>query len=120
MLQPLIFDIDGTLWNATIPTAKGWNKALKMLNIDQVIRPEQNASVAGKPNEVCVETLMPGLMAKYPMLYEMLEKYEKEAIDAEGGVFFEDALDAVTELSKARQIFLVSNCQDWYMEKFLE
>lgn len=31
-----------------------------------------------------------------------------------------EAIKGTRELAKTRQIFLVSNCQDWYMEMFLE
>lgn len=120
MIYPLIFDIDGTLWNACASTAKAWTNALKETGIDQVITLEQIESVAGNPNEVCIETLMPGLCEKYPTLFELLEMYEKKTIGEEGGIFYEGAIEGIKELAKSRQVFLVSNCQDWYMERFLE
>ncbi|MFA7277781.1 MAG: HAD-IA family hydrolase [Candidatus Gracilibacteria bacterium] len=116
----LIFDIDGTLWNASPATAKGWSKALKDFNIDQIITAEQNSSVAGNPNRTCIEILMPGLCEKYPGLEEKLDECEIEAIKEMGGTFYPGALESIRELALSRQVFLVSNCQDWYMESFLE
>lgn len=120
MLHPLIFDIDGTLWNASPATAKGWNKALEIFNINQIITPEQISSVAGNPNRTCIELLMPGLFEKYPNCEGILDEYEIEAIKEMGGAFYTGAIESIKELALSRQVFLVSNCQDWYMERFLE
>lgn len=117
---PLIFDIDGTLWNASPATAKGWNKALKSFDVNQTITAEQISSVAGNPNRTCIELLMPGLLEKYSNCEGILDEYEIEAIKEMGGTFYPGAIEGIKELAKSRSVFLVSNCQDWYMERFLE
>jgi phosphoglycolate phosphatase len=71
----LIFDVDGTLWNACKASAKGWNLALKELGINKTITPQQIESVAGNPFEQCIETLLPGLQQKYPQLLELLNQH---------------------------------------------
>jgi phosphoglycolate phosphatase len=116
----LIFDIDGTLWNACAASAKGWNNALVKMGIEQTVTAKQIESVAGLPFENCIETLLPSLMNAYPHLLAALNKAELEVVENEGGIFYEGVLDGIKLLSESHQIFLVSNCQDWYLKLFLE
>jgi phosphoglycolate phosphatase len=116
----LIFDIDGTLWNACAASAKGWNNALVKLGIDQTVTAKQIESVAGLPFEDCIETLLPGLLSAYSHLLAALNEGELEVVKNEGGIFYEGVLDGIKLLSESHQIFLVSNCQDWYLKLFLE
>jgi len=115
----LIFDIDGTLWYASATSAKGWNKGLAKLGIDERINAEQIGLVTGHPYEQCIEMLLPGLRKSYPELFKTLDKYETEAIKSEGGRFFDGVIEGVLELAKHYMIFLVSNCQEWYLRLFL-
>ena len=116
----LIFDIDGTLWNACAASAKGWNNALVKLGVEQSVTAKQIESVAGLPFEDCIETLLPGLMNAHPHLLAALNEGELEVVEIEGGIFYEGVLDGIKLLSESHQIFLVSNCQDWYLKLFLE
>ncbi|MBU1107324.1 MAG: HAD family hydrolase [Candidatus Riflebacteria bacterium] len=117
----IIFDIDGTLWNACSASAKGWNAGLASLGIDIQITTEQIESVAGNPYEKCVEILLPGLLAQYPTLLDTFNNYEFEAVvRSAGGTFYDGVIEGVNSLAGSHKIFLVSNCQDWYMKLFLQ
>jgi phosphoglycolate phosphatase len=116
----LIFDIDGTLWNASPACAKGWNLGLEQLGIDRRVTPEQIEKVSGHPYEQCIDILLPGLRAKIPELSDTLNQCETEAVRADGGEFFEGVLDGIRRLAEQYKIFLVSNCQEWYLELFLD
>ncbi len=114
----LIFDVDGTLWSACPATAKGWTKALAQLGIDRTITAEEIESVAGNPYDKCVEILLPGL-SKNTELLDALNQLEKETMDREGGSFYPGVLEGMKDLATHHRLFLVSNCQDWYLEFFL-
>ena len=116
----LIFDIDGTLWNASPASAKGWNLGLVKLGIDRKVSSAQIEMVAGNPFEQCVDILLPGLRARYPELLDTLNDCESEVVKAEGGAFFDGVLEGITQLASAYKIFLVSNCQEWYLNLFLD
>lgn len=116
----IIFDIDGTLWNACPAIAKAWNIGLKKLNIDKNITSKQVESVTGNPNEMCIDLLMPGLKKEYPLLLATLENSEMEIIKSEGGKFYDGVIEGIKELASSYKIFLVSNCQDWYLNLFLD
>lgn len=116
----LIFDIDGTLWNACAASAKGWNNALLKLGIEKTVTAKEIESIAGLPFDECIETLLPGLLNVHPHLLAALNDAELEVVKNEGGIFYEGAIDGFKLLSEDYQIFLVSNCQDWYLKLFLE
>ncbi len=116
----LIFDIDGTLWNASPACAKGWNRGLQKLGIDRIISPEQIEQVSGHPYEQCIDILLPGIRAAFPKLINTLNQYETESVKSEGGEFFAGALKSIKQLVDRHKIFLVSNCQEWYMRLFLD
>ena len=115
----VILDIDGTLWNASPASAAGWNKALESMGIDARVTAEQIETVAGLSYGECVETLLPGMQNKYPALIKTMNMHETEKVEEMGGVFFEGVRKGVEKLSHSYKVFLVSNCQDWYMDAFL-
>lgn len=116
----IIFDIDGTLWNACPVSALGWNNGLKKLGIDRKVSAKDIEGVAGHPYDECIEILFPGLARQYPELNGVLEQNETEAIQRLGGVFYDGVLENVPKLSESYKIFIVSNCQEWYLDILLD
>ncbi|MBN2510383.1 MAG: HAD family hydrolase [Spirochaetales bacterium] len=116
----VIFDIDGTLWNASPASAEGWSRGLASLGLDMEVSAADIESVAGKPYADCVETLFPGLASKHEQVIQALEEFEMRAVKERGGKFFPGVLEGIPLLAKKYKVFLVSNCQEWYMNLFLE
>lgn len=116
----IIFDIDGTLWNACPASTKGWNIGLTKLGVNKKVTVKQMESVAGNPFDKCVEILLPGLQKKYPNLLNTLNDCENEVVKSNGGIFYDGVINGIKTLTSSRKVFLVSNCQDWYMKFFLE
>ncbi len=116
----IIFDIDGTLWNASQASAKGWNNGLARLNIKKKVTSKQIEGVAGNPYEKCIENLLPGLSSQYPELLDTLNTCEKEIVKSEGGIFYKKVKEGIRILAEFYKIFLVSNCQEWYLNLFIE
>jgi phosphoglycolate phosphatase len=114
----IIFDIDGTLWDACPTTAKAWNAGLDKLGIGLKISADQVRSVAGNPYDKCLDILMPGLMTKCPALRKTLEEYEMKAVEYFGGEFYKGGIETVREIAEETKVFLVSNCQVWYLDMF--
>lgn len=120
MIDAVMFDIDGTLWDATPASAAGWNAGLAELGIPARVGAAQIAAVAGGPFDDCVETLLPGLATRYPKLHATLSEHERLSVQRLGGQFYDGALAAVEALARDVDVFLVSNCQGWYMDLFLD
>lgn len=116
----IIFDIDGTLWN-TLPTCtKSWNQALEQLGVSNRVTDEQIRSVMGTPQDEAIAKLLPELYAKHQNLVDQLSQQEGLVISQEGGVFYPNVLQGVNALSEQTPIYLVSNCQTWYLNLFIK
>jgi phosphoglycolate phosphatase len=116
----LVFDLDGTLWDAAVPTARGWNRALEELGARTRVTVEGIRSVAGTPFVGCVEILVPELCPPTEATLRALDVHEKVAIIESGGTLFPGVDGGLHELAGAYHLYLVSNCQDWYLELFMD
>ena len=116
----IIFDIDGTLWDSRAAVAKGWNKGLVDLKLAERVTVQGIESVMGNPVEKCVDILLPGLRSARPELLEILGRFEFDAIETDGGLFYDGVSSGIEKLAGIYKIFLVSNCQDWYMHSFIK
>ena len=67
-VKAVIFDLDGTLWDACQTTANGWSAALKKFGQRQTITHEQIAQVTGIPFEQAVDITLPGMCKTHPTL----------------------------------------------------
>lgn len=116
----LIFDLDGTLWNASPATTKGWNIALKSLGATSIhLTVEDIERVTGNPVEECVAMLLPHISRpELPGLIRTLEEIEYKMIKTEGGELYEGVQEGIRKLSQHYHLYLVSNCQEWYLECF--
>jgi phosphoglycolate phosphatase len=116
----LIFDLDGTLWDAAVPTADGWNQALSELGAQTRVTVEGIRSVAGTPFLGCVERLVPELCPPSEAALRIIDLREEQALAEAGGALFPGVADGLRALAAAYPLYLVSNCQDWYLTLFYE
>ena len=119
MYDAIVFDLDGTLWDASKSSTIGWNNGLKSLNIDRSITVDDMKSVTGKPIQECLRILFPRELSRHPSLLTVLSQYEEDSIKNSGGELFDQLHGTIQYLSKKVDLFLVSNCQQWYLEVFL-
>jgi len=120
MYDSIIFDLDGTLWDASEACAKGWNKALRDLKIDgYAVTPDDIRSVSGLPFHECVSTLFSGSEdLDFHQLARIIDSEEKQHVTNLGGNLYKGVTDGITQLSNETPLFLISNCQSWYLESF--
>jgi len=116
----LIFDLDGTLWDACPVTAKAWNEKLAELGLEGDLSGDDIRSVAGLPQQVCIQTLLPSQINQKSNLIAELTIAEKYAVEEKGGELFDGVKEGIIELSKKYKLFIVSNCLDWYLKLFFE
>ncbi len=116
----LVFDLDGTLWDAAAASAEGWNIALSAMGAEHRVNEAGVRSVSGTPFEQCVRTLLPALCPPSDDLLAALEAGERKMIEAGCGTLYPGVVEGLRRLSGVYRLFVVSNCPDWYLEVFLQ
>ncbi len=116
----IIFDLDGTLWDASFATAAGWNAVLRENGFTNLeVTAEDIRRVSGLPPEESITKCFENASNfDQQALIPELDVAEKTNIEQSGGRLFADVYKGIADLSKVFDLFLVSNCQSWYLESF--
>lgn len=120
-LQAIIFDLDGTLWNSLEAIYRSVNKLLKRHNINPLDRDEASSYI-GMPMDEIFSALFKGKKIENPkaIMKEFIE-IEEEMLEVKEYTFlFKDMVETLEKLKKDYKLFIVSNCQKGYIEKFIE
>lgn len=116
----LIFDLDGTLWDASHNSALAWTQAAEALDIPLSFNSSDIKAISGLPFKDCVEQKFAHLNLQESQIINVLDKFEREHITANGGTLYSGVKETLIKLSQYTKIFLVSNCQDWYLKTFFK
>lgn len=118
----LIFDLDGTLWDPRATIIKIWNEVLTQRQLLQrELKPEDMDQYMGLLFDDILKDIIPGISDQQvqEILVEIVKK-ENKVLRAQGGILYEGVAETLTNLKKTHDLFIVSNCQDGYIEAFLE
>ena len=123
MFDGLLFDLDGTLWDSVDAICVSWNRALAEL------APEYAGTVTRERLLPCMGLLLPDIMDRLipgleadraaPLLETLLE-IENRYVAGHGGVLYPRVPETLAELAGKYPLFIVSNCQDGYIEAFFQ
>lgn len=117
----IIFDMDGTLWDTCQVVADSWTRAVKDCGIDKNFSVELIRSCMGMMMEAFVAKCMPEIDEETRMqCAKKCFEYENGYLAKHGGVLFEDVMETLKALWEKYPLFIVSNCQDGYIEAFFE
>ena len=124
-MKNLIFDIDGTLWNTTGVVAGAWNKAIRKMAVPELASLNVTADMLkkefGKPMDVIADDLFGDIDAGVKAdLFSLCCEYEQVPLsECDEDLTYEGMNDTLHKLSKNHNLFIVSNCQDGYIQAFL-
>lgn len=115
----IILDIDGTLWNTTSVVASAWNRACESWGKD--IRKVTDCDLQkefGKPMDVIARDLWPELTEdeRVLLMKNLLVEEHKELESFTGSIDYEGVVDTIRELALEHSLYIVSNCQNGYIE----
>ncbi len=122
MIDSILFDLDGTLWDSTEIVAEAWNEVLaKEPKIDLTLTAGDLKKLFGRPLPVIASMLFTELPEKEQLdLMDRCCHQEHIALSQKCGILFPELENTLKILQKKYKLFIVSNCEAGYIETFLE
>jgi phosphoglycolate phosphatase len=119
-MDSIIFDLDGTLWNPIETVLTAWNSILKdHPKVKRELASEDFRSTMGLQIQEIGEMLFPSLHEEErQQLLKECCALENEYLGEKGGELYGGIESVLKALSEKYKLFIVSNCQDGYIEAF--
>lgn len=123
MKKGIIFDLDGTLWDASEEVTRSWNDALKTIK-DFNLRIDKRDMMRFMGNLLfdIGRMMLPTNLSdeRVQEIIELCIEYEHAYLRKHGAPLYENLKETLKELKKGYSLFIVSNCQAGYIEVFLD
>ncbi|MCI9639154.1 MAG: HAD family hydrolase [Emergencia sp.] len=121
MYQGIIFDLDGTLWDSTAQILPAWNRVLARCNTCSPMTLPEFQSYMGKTIEEIAAIKLPHLPLKEgAAIFSECCKEELIELAKSGGVLYPNLAETLGTLHQNHFLAIVSNCQNGYIQTFLE
>lgn len=119
MIDSIGFDLDGTLWSSMNCITEAWQVVAEKYNVS-IPSNEQMRSVMGLNKVDLMNKLFPdmGRAASAQFFDEATVECVKR-LRTSGGILYDGVEETLAELSKHFKLYVVSNCQESYMDAFL-
>lgn len=117
----LIFDLDGTLWDASETVYHAFNDSLGEIGFDITVTPKQVRDFSGLKMDDIFERLL-GAVSKdqFDAFVKVYDQKEKDYLRNKGGKLFPNVEKTLEKLAANHRLFIVSNCMAGYIEAFLD
>ncbi len=122
----ILFDLDGTLWDATEQIAEAWSRVIVQAQDELTPYGKGGPLTADGARALCGKTMdaiADELFGAYPGKKELADccyAYENDYLLAHPGVLYPGIRQALEALSCKAPLYVVSNCQAGYIEVFFE
>lgn len=119
VFDSIIFDLDGTLWDSAGVVSGAWSEVLADYGIS--ISVDDVKKVMGLQFQQIRRILIPQIPEEESIqIMNRCCQYECEKIREAGGNLFPGVLNTLGTLAMETPLFIVSNCQEGYIEAFLD
>lgn len=122
-VQAMIFDLDGTMWDATDGILKTWNEVIASHPECKrdLLTVEELGGYLGLPMTEIANRMFPhNTEAEKELLLDECCERENAYLSEHGGILYPKLEETLTILHQNYKLFVVSNCQSGYIESFLK
>lgn len=118
----ILFDLDGTLWDATKSVYDSWTTALQRLpDIKNIPTTEQLESVMGMTDLQLMKTLFPYLEPERAKeIFDLCCEEENAYLLKHGAVHYNGVTEVLEKLSQTHKLAIVSNCNTGYIDCYMD
>lgn len=114
----ILFDMDGTLWDAADSYCAVWNRTLEQLgmHVEPVTRAKLDKYIGMHLADICDRLV--GKLADRDTFLRRLSANESEMMATLGGKLYPGVKSTLQELAKDHKLFMVSNCNADGLDNF--
>jgi phosphoglycolate phosphatase len=117
----LIFDMDGTLWDAVDTYTESWNLIFKKLNIDRTMVREELLERIGWDGEKVMRAVLPEFDDEKRLeIYNDVNSIRRRLLPQNGGILYDGVIDGLKQLAGKYQLFILSNCAKGIIRVFMD
>ncbi len=110
-IDALIFDMDGTLWDAVETYSLAWNKYFKRHGLTSLLTKSDLDALMGLEEDKFLEIVLPEYSYEdRKTCYEEVIQLQYDLIDEIGGNLYPGVQKYLEKLNKKFKLFIVSNC----------
>lgn len=115
----LIFDMDGTLWDAVDTYAEIWNETYRRMGVDATVARHTLIDCMGMTLDRIFDLIAPAEINRSEF-EKTLRTVDSEIMPVEGGRLYEGVRELIPELARHYRLFMVSNCGPHGLDYFFQ
>jgi phosphoglycolate phosphatase len=116
----LIFDMDGTLWDALDLYVASWNAGFIEEKVEKVISRNDLDFMTGWEKRKILERVLPDYsLEKQERIFKTIDRIRESLIQEMGGILYEGVKEGLEKLSSKYKLYIVSNCPENLIKHFM-
>jgi phosphoglycolate phosphatase len=117
----LIFDMDGTLWDAVDTYAHSWNVVFNELGVDITVERDQLAKMVGWEGKKVISVIMPDFDDERRLeIYALVNEKRRTLLPQHGGILYDGVKEGLQQLATKYRLFILSNCAKGIIRVFID
>jgi phosphoglycolate phosphatase len=117
----LIFDMDGTLWDAVDTYAESWNQVFKEMEIEKTITRDELSDMVGWEGKKVISVIMPDFDdEKRQEIYAIVNEKRRTLLPEKGGILYDGVKEGLQQLAAKYPLFILSNCARGIIRLFID